>query len=78
MMTRQHRLSGCPQADFLYQGYVDVETISLRWGFKRSRSGQYSFLLPQPFRWYSVLQDLELVGMFYAQRAIAVNIFSPY
>jgi hypothetical protein len=66
------------QADFLYLGYVDVQTISLWRGFKRSRSGQYGFLLPKPFRWYSALQNLELVGMFYAQRAIAVKIYSLY
>ena len=76
-MTRQHRLVRVPQAEFLYLGYVDVETISLRRGFKRSRSGQYGFLLPKPFHWYSALQDLELVGMFYAQCAIVGKIYFP-
>lgn len=77
-MTRQHRVIRVPQAGFLYLGYVDVETISLWRGFRRSRGGQYDFLLPQPFRWYSALQDLELVGMFYAQRAIARKIYFPH
>jgi hypothetical protein len=54
-----------------------VETLSLQRGFKRSRGGQYGFLLPQPFRWYLALQDLELVGMFYAGRAIAGKFIFP-
>jgi hypothetical protein len=43
-------------------------------GVDLSRCG---YFLPQPFHWYSPLQDLELVGMFYAGRAIAGKFIFP-
>ena len=48
----------------------DVETISLQRGIELSRCRHYSFFLLQPLRWYSALQDLELVGMFYADEPL--------
>jgi hypothetical protein len=51
-----------------------VEAISLLRGVELSR---YDFFLPQPFHWYSPLQDLKLVGMFYAGLAIAGKIIFP-
>jgi hypothetical protein len=59
-------------------GLCNVETISLLRGVELSRCGRYSFFLPQPLRWYSPLQDLELVGMFYAGGTIAEKIDFPH
>ena len=63
---------------FSLVGQWDVETISLQRGVEPSRYRHYGFFLLQPLRWYSALQDLELVGMLYAGRAIAGEINFPH